>query len=102
MSFRLSLNWEERLRALELATKRLEEYKIQPLYQDICLCRHSKEIAIKRQLRDVEKTLEETEDWKTEFTKWAESLVNRLFGRHQKEPAPRVNAIAGWMEHSPI
>jgi hypothetical protein len=32
MSFRLRLNWEERLRNLEIAIKRLQEYNNQPMF----------------------------------------------------------------------
>jgi hypothetical protein len=45
--------------------------------------------------------IEDLEEWREKLTEWAESLMLVLWGTSPRT-APRVNALQGWMEESPV
>jgi hypothetical protein len=57
---------------------------------------------MKRKLTGLSEAVDEIEDWKCQFVEWAEALMTMIWRRPVQNTAPRVNALQGWMEESPI
>jgi spore germination cell wall hydrolase CwlJ-like protein len=57
---------------------------------------------MRKRVNKVAGTIEQMEEWRSQFVEWAEALMAMLWGRPGQQSAARVNALNGWMEESPV